>query len=38
MECQRIINLVENTPNQPSKCRNKINDDACRMCNTKSQI
>ena len=33
-ECQRIINLLENTPNQPSKCRNKINDDARGITNS----
>ena len=32
MECQKIINLLDNTPNEPSKFRTKnwfeINDDA----------
>ena len=33
MEYQKIINLLDNTPNQPSKFRTnnwtEINDDAC---------
>ena len=42
MEYQQIINLLENTPNQPTKFRTKywveINDDARRTYNTNSQI
>ena len=42
MECQQIINLLDNTPNQPTKFRTKnwteINDDGHGRCNTKSQI
>ena len=37
-----MINLLENTPNQPSKFRTKnwinINDDLYRMYNTNDQI
>ena len=37
-----MINLLENTPNQPSKFRTKnwinINDDLRRMYNTNDQI
>ena len=42
MEYQKIISLLNNTPNQPSKFRAKnwfeINDDAHEMYNTNSQI
>ena len=42
MEYQKIINLLENTPNQPTKFRIKawveINDDAHETFNTNSQI
>ena len=42
MEYQKIINLLENTPNQPTKFRTKnwveINDDSRRTCDTNSQI
>ena len=42
MEYQKIINLLDNTPNQPSKFRTKnwveINDDARGTYNTNSQI
>ena len=42
MEYQKIINLLDNTPNQPSKIRTKswieINDDSRGTCNTNSQI
>ena len=42
MEYQKIINLLENTPNQPSKFRTKIwvemNDDSCVTYNNSSQI
>ena len=42
MEYQKIINLLDNTPNQPTKFRTKnwgkINDDARGTYNTKSQI
>ena len=42
MEYQKIINLLENTPNQSSKFRKKncfeINDDLCGTNNTNSQI
>ena len=42
MEYQIIINLLDNTPKQPSKFRTKnwveINDDAHGMYNTNSQI
>ena len=41
MEYQKIINLLDNTPNQPSKFRTKnwveINDDASGTHNTNSQ-
>ena len=40
MEYQKIINLLDNTPNQPSKIRTKswieINDDSRGTCNTNS--
>ena len=40
MEHQKIINLLDNTPNQPTKFRTKnwveINDDARRTYNTNS--
>ena len=42
MKYQKIINFLDNTPNQPSKFRRKnwveINDDAHVMYNTNSQI
>ena len=42
MEYQKIINLLENTPNQPSKFRVKnwvgINDDSSGTYNTNSQF
>ena len=42
MECQKIINLLENTPNQTSKFRIKnwveINDDVRGTYNTNSKI
>ena len=42
MEYQRIINLLDNTPNQPTKFRTKnwveLNDDSRRMHNTNNQI
>ena len=42
MEYQKIINLLDNTPNQPTKFRSKnwveINDDARGTYNTNSQI
>ena len=42
MECQKVINLLDNTPNQPSKFRTKnwdqINDDSRGTYNTNSQI
>ena len=41
MEYQKIINLLDNTPNQPTKFRTKnwidINDDSRGTYNTKSQ-
>ena len=42
MEYQMIINLLDNTPNQPSKFRTKnlvkINDESHGVCNIGSQI
>ena len=42
MEYQEIINLLDNTPNQPTKFRTKnwveINDESHGMYNTNSQI
>ena len=42
MEYQKIINLLDNAPNQPSKYITKnwveINDDSRGMCSTYSQI
>ena len=42
MKYQNIINLLDNTPNQPSKFRTKnwvkVNDDLQGMHNTNSQI
>ena len=42
MEYQKIINLIDNTPNQPTKFRTKnkfeINDDSHGKYNTNSQI
>ena len=37
----KIINLLNNTPNQPTKLRTKLvelNDTSCGTCNTDSQI
>ena len=42
MEYQKIINLLENTPNQPSKFRTKscveVNDESSGTYNVNSQI
>ena len=42
MECQKIIDLLQNKPNQPTKFRTKkwveINDESHGTHNTKSQI
>ena len=42
MQCKNIINLLDNTPNQPSKFKTKTwvetNDDLCETRNTNSQI
>ena len=42
MKYQKIINLLDNTPNQPNKFRTKnwveINDDSRGAYNTNSQI
>ena len=42
MECQKITNLLDNTPNQPTKFRTKnwveINGASRRTYNTNSQI
>ena len=42
MEYQKIMNLLDNTPNQPTKFKTKIwveiNDDSHRTYNTNSQI
>ena len=42
MDYQKIINLLEDTPNQPSKFRTKnwveINDESRKMYNPNSQI
>ena len=42
MEYQKIINMLVNTPNRPSKFRTRnsveINDDSSGMYNTNSQI
>ena len=42
MEYQKIINLLDNTPNQPSKFRSKNllerNNDLRVTCNTNTQI
>ena len=42
MEFQKIINLLENTPNQPTKVRTKkwveINNGSCGTYNTNSRI
>ena len=42
MEYEKIINLLDNAPNQPSKLRTrnwaKINDEAHGTCSTNSQI
>ena len=42
MEYQKIINLLDNTPNQPTECKTKnwveINNDSRGTYNTNSQI
>ena len=42
MEYQKVINLLDSTPNQPTKCRIKkffeLNDGARGTYNTNSQI
>ena len=42
MEHLKIINLLDNTPNEPTKFRTKnwveINDESRRTCKTNSQI
>ena len=42
MECQKIINLLDNTPNQPFKFRTKnlveINYDSRETCTTNSHF
>ena len=42
MEYQKIINLLDNTPNQPTKFRTKnwveTNDESCVTYNTNNQI
>ena len=42
MEYKKIIKLVDDTPNQPTKFQAKhwveINDESCVTCNTNSQI
>ena len=42
MGYQKIINLLDSTPNQPTKFRTKylveINDETCGTYNTNSQI
>ena len=42
MECQKITNLLDNTPNEPTKFRTKnlieINNDTRTTHNTNSQI
>ena len=38
MEYQKIINLLDNTPNQPTKFWVEINDDSRGTRNTNSQI
>ena len=42
MECQKIINLLDNTPNQPSKFETKncveVNDGSFEAYNTGGQI
>ena len=42
MEYQKIINLLDNTPNQRTKFRRinwvEINDDSRGTCNTNSQM
>ena len=42
IEYQKTINLLDNTPSQPTKFKTKnwveINDDACQTYNTDSQI
>ena len=42
MEYQKIINLLDNTPNQPSKFRTKnwveVNDDATKIVKFKTSV
>ena len=42
MEYQKIINYLDNSPNQPTKFRTKnwveISDDLCRIYNTNTQV
>ena len=42
MECQKIINMLDNTPSQPPKFRTRnlveINDDSHGTYNTNTQI
>ena len=42
MECQKLINLLDNTQNQPTEFRTKnwveINDESCGTYNTNNQI
>ena len=42
MEYQKVTNLLDNTPNQPSKFKTKnwvkTNNDSGETCNTNSQI
>ena len=42
MEYKKIINILDNTPNQPSKFKTKncveINDESHGVCNISSQI
>ena len=42
MEYQKLINLLDNTPNQPSKCKTKnwieINDESQGMYNQVDQV
>ena len=42
MDYKKIVNLLDNTPNQPTRCRTqnwvKINDESRGMCNEDNQI
>ena len=42
MEHQKVINFIDNTPNQPTKFRTKkwveMNGDVCGMYNTNCQV